>query len=77
MSSAASSFPGPGLERLQLTEAGELCRLDGTVCVLGEDQDIDHADSAGVDQGPQLCCHFTGEAAGSRRERDDEIADGT
>ena len=46
-----------GLERLQLSElgdVGELHRVDRTVLVLGQDQDVDHADRARVDEREQL-----------------------
>src|SRR4051812_6102079 len=66
------------LHRLKLSEladVGELHRVDGTVLVLGEDQDVDHADSSGIDQREQLCGHLAGEVARSRRELDDEVVD--
>ena len=60
-----------GLECLEpsskLADVGELCRLDDTIVVLGEDQDVDHADRSGVDQCEQLFHHLTGEVAGARR----------
>jgi len=73
-------FPQLGLDHLQFPEfpaIGQLRRLDGTVRALGEDQYIDHADSAGVDQRSQLCCHLTCEAARSQRELDDDVVNGT
>ena len=57
-------------------DVGELRRLDGAVLVLGEDQDVDHADRSGVDQREQLCGHLAGEVARSRWELDDEVVDG-
>jgi|SRR5215207_4537938 len=60
----------------ELADVGELRRVDVAVLVLGEDQYVDHADRSGVDQREQLCGHFAGEVARSRRELDDEVVDG-
>src|ERR1035441_6773916 len=76
----SQQLPKPGLDCLQLselTDIGELRRLDGPVRVFREDQYIDHADDSGVDQRSQLCRHLTREVARSRRELDDEVVNGT
>ena len=70
--SSASSIRSSPSSRI-----GPLCRLDGSGRVLGEDQYIDHADGAGVDQRAQLGRHLTGETARARRELDDDVAHGT
>ena len=65
-SSSASSSASFGLDRLQLAElgdVGELHGLDRAVLVLGQDQDVDHADGSGVDQREQLFRHLAGEVA--------------
>src|SRR3954466_1835203 len=69
-----------GLDRLQRTQVfdlGELHRLDGTILILGEDQDVDHADRPRIDQREQLLGHLAREVARSRRKLDDEVVDGT
>ena len=61
------------LQFAELFDIGQLGRLDAAVRVLGEDQDIDHPDGAGVDQRSQFGRHLTGEVARSRRELDDDV----
>nr|WP_300048240.1 hypothetical protein [uncultured Nocardioides sp.] len=55
---------------------GAAHRLDGAVGVLGEDQDVDDPDRAGLAQGDELRRHLTGEAALSRGKLDDEVVEG-
>src|SRR3954465_14173109 len=64
------------LELSELADVAELHRLDSTVLVLGEDDDVDHADRSRVDQREQLRGHLAGEVARSRWELDDEVVDG-
>ena len=78
-SSAASSSASSASSCLQLARArhvGQLHRLDRAVVVLGQDEHVDHADGAGLDQGEQLRRHLAGEVARARRELDDDVVDG-
>src|SRR3954469_649966 len=65
------------LQRTEVLDLRELLRIHGTVLVLGQDQDVDHADRPGIDQREQLLCHFAREVARSRRKLDDEVVDWT
>src|SRR6476646_4178338 len=63
------------LKLSELTDIRELPRLDGPVLVLGQDQDVDHADRSRVDQREQLFRHLAGEVARPRRKLDHEVVD--
>ena len=63
------------LQRAELLDVGELHRVDAAVLVLGEDQDVDHADGAGIDQRQQLVGHLAREVAVPGRELDDHVVD--
>jgi hypothetical protein len=65
------------LELSEFADIGELRRLDDTVLVLGQDQDVDHADGSGVDQREQLCSHLAREVARSRWKLDHQVVNGT
>src|SRR5689334_22056380 len=68
-----------GLQRLkfaELADVRELHRVDRAIRVLGQDQDVDDADRAGVDEREQFCLHLAGEVAGARWELDDDVVDG-
>src|SRR3954447_3119318 len=66
-----------GLKRPELRDIGKFGRVDRTVVVLGEDQDVDHADRLGVDERQQLRGHLAREVARSRRKLDDDVVDWT
>ena len=65
------------LERSEFVDVRKLHRVDGAILVLGEDQDVDHADRPGVDQGEQLLGHLAREGARSGWELDEEVVNGT
>ena len=75
--SSSASSASSCLQRAEVVDVGELRRLDGAVRVLGQDQDVDHPDGSGLDQGEELLGHLAGEVARSRGELDDEVVDGT
>ena len=75
--SSSASSASSASQLAELADVGELHRLDGTVVGLGEDQNVDHADDAAVDQCEQLGDHVAGEVARSRRELDDCVVDRT
>src|SRR3954451_18348717 len=64
------------LQLSQLADVAEFHRLDNTVFVLGQDDDVDHTDRLGVNEREQLGGHLAGEVARSRWELDDEVVDG-
>src|SRR4051794_28391136 len=66
-----------GLKRPELRGIGKFGSVDRTVLVLGEDQDVDHADRLGVDQRQQLRGHLAREIARSRWKLDDDVVDWT
>src|SRR5436853_2760673 len=47
-----------GLQRSKVGDVGKLPGVDGTVLVLGEDQDVDHTDRPRVDQREQFFGHL-------------------
>src|SRR4051812_11949912 len=69
-----------GLECLQVTELADIGQLHGfhrAVVVLGEDQHVDHADDAGVDQRDQFLRHSTGEVGCPGRKLDHHVVNWT
>src|SRR4051812_15304310 len=64
------------LQRTEVFDVGELLRVDGAILVLGQDQDVDHADRPRLDQREQLLGHLAGEVARSSRKLDDDVVDG-
>src|SRR6185312_7832541 len=58
------------LQRTEVFDIGELHRLDGTLVVLGEDENVDHADRPGFDQRDQFLGHLAAEVARSGRKLD-------
>src|SRR4051812_16728483 len=64
------------LQWTELVEVGELHRLDVSVVVLDEHEDVDDPDRSGVDELDQLLGHGAGEVRALGRELDDQIVDG-
>ena len=57
------------LQRTEVFDIGELHCVDGAILVLGEDQDVDHADEAAFDE----IGHMETPSVDERRERDRRI----
>lgn len=66
------------LQRPQLVEALEVVDLEGVdvaVVVLGEDEPVEHADRAGVDQRREFGDRLAGEVGLTGRELDYQVVD--
>ncbi len=66
-----------GLERAKVVEVGQFDGVDVAVVVLGQDEQVDQADRACLDQRDEFVCHLAGEITLTGGELDDDVVDGS